>query len=345
MKLWVGEQIEHLSNDFTLIRSLNEGLSKSQRESIELLVVNLANMQKIETLLDRLQLLSKSIQCHIIVITNNRYHRSDYPELEILPEYVAKIMIEDIISGTPNKILDSKKLWHLGNEKRKLPLFIIGALLCLEPVFKLLYLSITTEFPLSKVLQISTSADWMTTIEFWFIHPLAGIALMFPFGLSFVIFVSFHLYSVFTLLNFKQFTWPYISEAPHPSAIILITANCMLISFLLIPKYRKIFLGKTITLFRQHNRFHSNLDCQIICHGNRLSGKIIDYSSGGVQIAADSKLSLGDFVTLEVKDKIIPQVKVVRYTDKGTYGLCFYSESKKNAQADFDLLEYFMVAS
>lgn len=346
MKLWVGEALQYLSDDFTFIRNLHEGLSKSQKESIEILVVNLVQLPKIETLLERLQKLKDSIGCHIIVITNNRYHQSDYPALEIVPEAVAKIMIDELVSSNSDNKFQAPNLLKLGSETRKVPLLIMGLLLCLEPLFKILYLSATTNFPIPKVIEISTSAEGLTLLEFWFIHPLAGIALMFPFGLSILVFISFHIYSLFTLLSFKQFTWPYISENPHPSAVILVAANLLLISFLLMPRYRKLFLGKTIKLFRQNNRFNSNIECKVFCNGEAINGQILDYSSGGVQIDTHKEqLPLGGFVTLEVNNKAIPQVKVVRLTDKGTYGLCFYAENKKQAQADFDLLEYFIQAS
>ena len=94
MKLWVGDRIEGLANEFTFIRNLNDGLDHGQKANIEILVVNLSRFENIESLLMRLHLLSESLMCPVIVITDNNQSHTNYLSLELIPEKIAKDIIE-----------------------------------------------------------------------------------------------------------------------------------------------------------------------------------------------------------------------------------------------------------
>jgi uncharacterized membrane protein len=140
--------------------------------------------------------------------------------------------------------------------KHKPLIFIlIAAFHIIEPLIKVAYFKITTPFStstiISNIAQISTARE---IFEFWFLFPLAGLALMGVKKWSYPVFVGAQIYSIYSHLTYEQYTWPYVSQVPFVSSLVLLFINTMVIIYFALPDVRKPFFDRSVRWWETRTR-------------------------------------------------------------------------------------------
>ena len=102
----------------------------------------------------------------------------------------------------------------------------------IEPLIKLAYFKAITPFSLGTIISnISQIHSFKEVIEFWFLFPLGGLALLGVKRWSYPIFVGVQLYNIYGHMTYEKYTWPYVSEVPFASGIILLFINSLIIIY------------------------------------------------------------------------------------------------------------------
>ncbi len=218
-------------------------------------------------------------------------------------------------------------------KKRPLIFIILGIIHLLEPLSKILYLKIETGFSFSKVLENILAIEGLrTNFEFWFLFPIAGIALLTIKKWSYPVFVAVQFYSLISHLSYEEYTWPYVSEVPILSSLILLIFNIGMIVYFALPSVRRPFLDKTIRWWETYKRYAVNIPCEFIALKNSSSfkGEILNISKSGVFATCNNnEVHINDelkvrfhFYNLNFSLKAII-VSKHSYTDKTGWGIQF----------------------
>jgi hypothetical protein len=129
-------------------------------------------------------------------------------------------------------------------KERPLLITVVAFMHILEPLFKIFYFQTKTNFDLSIILSNVTTFEAIGLkglIDFWLIFPLAGIALLSVKKYAWYFFVTTQAYSIVTHLTYESFSWPYFSEVPFFSSVLLILTNLFLIVYVSVPEIRMLF--------------------------------------------------------------------------------------------------------
>jgi len=184
-----------------------------------------------------------------------------------------------------------------GNVMKQRPLLfiILGVLHLIEPLFKILFFKITTAFPidviLTNVIQISEFRD---IFEFWFLFPIAGIALLGVKKWSYPIFVGVQAYSLVAHLTYKSYSWPYVDQVPQWPSLLLLACNIAIIIYFALPDVRKPFFDASVRWWEPKERFSFNFPCTVHFSANQklIDAEILNISHSGAFIKNSNLLQL-----------------------------------------------------
>lgn len=184
-------------------------------------------------------------------------------------------------------------------EHKPCPLLILAFIHFIEPVTKVVFYSIY--FHLSPLIVITNVIQFGTAIhafEFFFLFPIAGLAIYSIKKWSFPVFILVELW-VF-IINV-----PYLTELYQTNQLWLLTLfslfgvlNLAIVSYLLLPAVRIAYLDPAIRWWEAKPRYSVNIDCQVN-HQNMATIKNI--SASGVFILADSELPINSNLELKFR--------------------------------------------
>lgn len=133
-----------------------------------------------------------------------------------------------------------------------------------EPLIKILYFKATTPFPVGQIfdniMHISTPKE---VVEFWFLFPIGGIALLGVKRWSYPVFVGVQVYSIWSHMTYQKFTWPYVSEVPFFSSLILLMVNICIIIYFALPDVRRPFFDRKLRWWETPSRIVMRIPCTI----------------------------------------------------------------------------------
>lgn len=187
-------------------------------------------------------------------------------------------------------------------KKRPLLFIILGILHLLEPLIKILYLKIITGFPFAKVMNNVLAIDGFRNLfEFWLLFPIGGLALLFVKNWSYLVFVAVQIYSIMTHLTYEEFTWPYVSETPFLSSMILMVVNVIMIVYFAFPSVRRPFLDKRVRWWETKKRYAVKIPCQVT--GNSIPGfenaEILNISKTGLFLKGLEGFNLNETINIK----------------------------------------------
>lgn len=264
-----------------------KGLSLMEKKRFSIVVFNLADALLEDQDIERIVVLLERDETPALVISSNKKIKDcdSRPYIEVIPP----ALVDELFASSLDKLnklrsLD-KQLMNISKQKRSLPFYLLGALLFLEPVVKLCYLRIMTEFPFLKVVDIAASIESpLKVFEFWFLFPLAGLALVRTAWWSLFVFAGVHLYSVVAHFSYEEFSWPYVQESPHISSYLLLIFNTAIGLYFVIPENRRPFTRKTKEMFRSSERFDIELPVRVLADSKYFEGVMSDISDTGALI-------------------------------------------------------------
>lgn len=202
--------------------------------------------------------------------------------------------------------------------KRPLLVKLFGSYLILEPLIRLILMSIEKDFTILQIFKHTIVLSPVDIFKFWFLFPLSGILLLSYKFYAYIIFMLLQLYSLFFHLNYEEYTWPYLSKYPSTAALVLLTINIFITVYLLFPDSREPFVNRKLRWWETPSRVLINLKSLIMSEGVESQMMIKDISQSGASIMMDREL-MNDLI-IKVKFSINSQdfdldAKVVRLID------------------------------
>ncbi|MEC7275882.1 MAG: PilZ domain-containing protein [Bdellovibrionota bacterium] len=188
-------------------------------------------------------------------------------------------------------------------KNRPLIFILIAFIHIIEPLVKVLYFKATTPFSLSTIVsnisQIHTAREFF---EFWFLFPIGGLALLGVKRWSYPVFVGVQIYSIYSHMTYEKYTWPYVSEVPFVSSLILLFVNALIIVYFAFPDVRRPFFDKTMRWWETRTRYHLRIpmtftsnnpnklqDCEILNISQ--SGIFMNYK-GAIDLESEIKMNI-----------------------------------------------------
>ncbi len=185
--------------------------------------------------------------------------------------------------------------------KKPLLFIVLGYLHILEPLAKLLYFQLETQFGVSLILSNVFALDsFKVVFDFWLLFPLAGIALLSVKKWSYFVFILLQGYSIYSFLTYEKWTWPYVSTEPHPYAYAILAINIVIILVFLLPKIRRPFFDRSVRWWETKTRYRVAMPASLSISGIKdvENCKILNISASGAFIGFISKVKLRDLVHL-----------------------------------------------
>lgn len=180
-------------------------------------------------------------------------------------------------------------------KKKPLIFSILAILLLIEPLVKLLYFRLETGFDLTRILENILSEDSMLNIfEFWIVYPLAGLCLFRIRKVTYFLFLAIQAYSIYTILSYEPYTWPYYSQSPFIYNYFLLIMNVAIIIYFLLPRVRRPFFDQRVRWWETKARYNIHLPCQLIFTNRNLEAEILNISQTGVFVKEIPGIVVGD---------------------------------------------------
>lgn len=223
---------------------------------------------------------------------------TEHSLISFLPKAVINTIFNETLeilfkdNGIATKL--NQRLKKVSSRKKPKSFYLLASLLLLEPLFKTLFMKFTTGFSSEIVLRTIFSIEGVfSNFEFWFMFPLAGVALISEKSWSFLVFIGVQLYCFYSLTNYVEFSWPYVSESPHISAKFLMFVNFAVIFYFLVPENRRPYWNKSQMLWRDTSRFESHLPTYFTFGTEKIYTTITNISGSGAYFKTAEKLHIG----------------------------------------------------
>jgi len=187
---------------------------------------------------------------------------------------------------------------------RPLVILIIGLLHLIEPLTKVVYLRIVSDFSFLEVLHnIFSIRNPIKIFEFWLLFPIGGFALLSIRKWSLPVFFTVQFYSIYTHLLYQKFTWPYVSETPLYSSMFLLVFNIGIMIYFLLPEVRRPFFDRKVRWWEPKTRFKIKIPCTLFIQETLESKEcdIFNISQTGAFISSGWGLRELEKITLRFK--------------------------------------------
>ncbi|MCP4914068.1 MAG: PilZ domain-containing protein [Oligoflexia bacterium] len=191
-------------------------------------------------------------------------------------------------------------------KKRPLIFIILASIHLLEPIIKILYFKMTVPFDIGTIVSnIWAISSPKEVFEFWFLFPLGGLALLGVKKWSYPIFVGVQIYNIYAHLTYEKFTWPYVSEIPLMSSMILLFVNTLIIIYFSLPEVRKPFFDRTMRWWETRTRYNKVIPITVkINNPNHIYDcHILNISTTGVFIDLREDVEVGTELELSINYK------------------------------------------
>ncbi len=325
------------------VEDIFEGISLFESKKFNLIVFNFINSILSTNEISRLKklIISKKTNCILISDQKEVRHLDDLDYVQSFAPEHSELYIDDSIKELERRSELKSMYLEQSKQKRSIPFYILGTLLVLEPLIKIMFLKIDTGFDFSIVFNVVTSIESpLKFIEFWFLFPIAGLALLKPTAVSLLIFGSVQIYSVYSYISYEKFTWPFVQENPHISSALLLFLNLALLAFFLIPENRKPYLFKAKELFRKNKRVNCNINATAKSEGELLDIRVLNLSETGLMASSSKKINFTKKIIICIENFKL-HGEIVRESQSGeefNYGILFKGKNPDASTIIKDLL-------
>lgn len=212
--------------------------------------------------------------------------------------------------------------------KRPLLIKLFGSYLIIEPLIRLILMSIEKDFTILQIFKHTILLSPIDIFKFWFLFPLSGILLLSYKFYAYVLFMFLQLYSLFFHLNYEEFTWPYLSKYPSAAPLMLLTINIFITIYLLFPRTREPFVNRKLRWWETPSRILVNLNAEVIDENlQRDLITIRDISQTGASLKTHKKYETDKIVKVKFdieKNLFELDAKIVRQIDQSTEDNSFF---------------------
>lgn len=151
---------------------------------------------------------------------------------------------------------------------------------------------------LSNIAQLDRA---QSIFEFWFLFPIAGVALLFINRITYIIFFMVQVYSAYFILNYIPYTWPFVAATPHLYTLCMLAFNIFIMIYLLLPSIRVAFFSRDARWWQNATRYTSSMPCRIT-FGNVqdvANWRIVNISRSGAFIEGPKDIRNFGTITLD----------------------------------------------
>ena len=208
--------------------------------------------------------------------------------------------------------------------KRPLLLKLFALFLFIDPLLRIIFISIEREFSVATVVSKTFALGPLDMFNFWFLFPICGVLVLSVKVYSYLLFIIIQFYSLYFHLNYEPFAWPYLSKTPSIMSYLLLTINLFIMIYLLFPRSRELFFDKNLRWWERGSRYTINEPCFIFVGDKEVNGKVVDLSHGGALLDIHSEIEEGQSIKLNfditntnislnanIKRKVIKEGKVL----------------------------------
>lgn len=182
-------------------------------------------------------------------------------------------------------------------EYKPWPLILLAFVHFIEPISKIAFYSIFFQLsPLDAIVIEYQSGSAIQTFEFFFLFPIAGIALFAVKKWSFPLFVLVEVWVFITNLT-------YFNELYQSNQIWLLgffiffgILNIAVVGYLLLPAVRIAYLDPRVRWWEAKPRYSINIEGKV---DGQTTGTIVNISESGIFIAAHRNLPIDSEIELE----------------------------------------------
>tara|TARA_R110002072_G_scaffold64203_9_gene159962 strand:+ start:2340 stop:3101 length:762 start_codon:yes stop_codon:yes gene_type:complete len=213
-------------------------------------------------------------------------------------------------------------------KKRPLIFIILATVHILEPLIKILYFKMIVPFDFSTIVSnIWAISSPIEIFEFWFLFPIGGIALLGVKKWSYPVFVGVQIYNIYAHITYEKFTWPYVSEVPLMSSLILLVVNTAIIFYFTLPEVRKPFFNKNMRWWETRTRYNKIIPISVKLNNPNqfFDCQILNISTTGVFIDLRESISNGSVIELNLvykdQDITIKGIKVSEHAVNNIRGI------------------------
>ncbi|MCB9060487.1 MAG: PilZ domain-containing protein [Halobacteriovoraceae bacterium] len=222
------------------------------------------------------------------------------------------------------------------------PIILIGLLHILEPITKILFYSIFERIsPLTVVVGEISTKNYIHIFEFFFMFPIAGIAILRVRKWSLWVFAFIEIWIFFANMPYMSILLTNGAYLLFAFFILFFVLNCLVVVYLLVPAVRIAYLDPSIRWWESHPRYTKEIPCSV---NESFKTRILNISRSGVFVEKSPEFVKGDIVEIEFESfeyKLKLKAKVIHnFSVNGIngFGLQFEVDSmtasdKKNVKA------------
>ena len=228
---------------------------------------------------------------------------------------------------------------------RPWPLVILALIQMMTPIVNVLFNSWTLGVKPNYVMGWIMERPTLEIFEFFFLMPIAGIAILRMRKWSYVVFFAAMGWSLISNLRYLQYT----SQSHSMLALLVVySLQILLVLYFLLPSVRVTYFNPRVRWWESKPRFELKIPCTLEVKSQRHEGTILNVSEGGVFFQIPKGFNVGDVSRLEFH--ILSQIfsasgKIVHQRELGNgvycYGIQFdhTSDSQKRFQNLTEALE------
>lgn len=184
---------------------------------------------------------------------------------------------------------------------RKKPLvFTLVSLLCIvEPLIKILYFKVTTQFDFQVIIEnLMARQSFFEVIDFWLIYPLAGLLILKLRKLNYYAFMSVLVYIFYSIATYEKYTWPYNSDKPFVYNYVITALSFAVFLYFLLPSTRKPFFDSRVRWWEPMVRYNVQLPATISRSDLTFQAQVLNISKSGVFIEDHASVEIGDSLNI-----------------------------------------------
>jgi hypothetical protein len=168
-------------------------------------------------------------------------------------------------------------------------IYLIAALLILEPALKVLFFKAHTGMEWDVVWSniVDNSHSFSRFFMFWILSPLAGVFLLTFSRAAYASYLLLSSFRIYSLLTYIPFSWPFFTERPHPMAIIFEGVNFILLAYLFYPYIQRFVLSRYLrNIWDARGRVECNFKAYFFVKNKEAPMEVLvkNISSGGMRV-------------------------------------------------------------
>lgn len=213
------------------------------------------------------------------------------------------------------------------------PIIVLAIFHFIEPLTKISFFSLYYMIsPLEVFLAEMRTGQIIHIIEFFFLFPIAGLAIIKVKKWSIPLFIAIQVWVIIANWNYLTFLYNSGQNTMLGFFILFLVINLAVVLFLLLPAVRIAYMDPRVRWWEAKPRYQITIPCQV---DKSHQAEILNISESGVFIAENEKLETGSTISLDFNfynQEFFLDAKVIHgfsINNKPGYGVQFLDLSKE----------------